>query len=63
MSKEHLTRIWQWASITGILFVLASVVSIQGGSSFLGKLVGGGVVVLVNAARPGGPEQVGRRCE
>ncbi|MCJ2050041.1 hypothetical protein [Methylobacterium sp. J-070] len=40
MSKEHLTRIWQWASITGILFVLASVVSIQGGSSFLGKLVG-----------------------
>lgn len=40
MNKEHLTRIWQWASITGVLFVVASVVSVQGGSSFLGKLLG-----------------------
>lgn len=40
MNQKHLTQIWQWMSVTCILFLLTSLISIQGGSEFIGKLVG-----------------------
>ena len=41
MSQKHLGQIWQWVSLTCLLFLLSSVISIQGGAEFLGNLVGG----------------------
>lgn len=40
MSQKHLTKIWQWASILCLLFLVSSIVSIQGGSEFVGKVLG-----------------------
>jgi hypothetical protein len=40
MSQKHLTQLWQGVSIVLLLFILTSVISIQGGSEFLGKLFG-----------------------
>ncbi|WP_294536614.1 hypothetical protein [uncultured Rhodoblastus sp.] len=40
MNQKHLTLIWQWMSVACLLFLLTSIVSIQGGSDFVGKLLG-----------------------
>lgn len=40
MNQKHLTQVWQWMSIACVLFLITSVVSIQGGSEFVGKLFG-----------------------
>lgn len=40
MTKVHLTQVWQWLSIACVLFLVTSVISIQGGSEFLGRLFG-----------------------
>jgi hypothetical protein len=40
MNQKHLTQIWQWASVVCLLFLAASVISIQGGSEFVGRLFG-----------------------
>jgi hypothetical protein len=40
MNQKHLTQVWQWMSVVCVLFLVTSVVSIQGGSEFVGKLFG-----------------------
>jgi hypothetical protein len=40
MNQKHLTQVWQWISVACVLFLLTSIVSIQGGSEFVGKLLG-----------------------
>ncbi|RFB87660.1 hypothetical protein B5K11_26310 [Rhizobium leguminosarum bv. trifolii] len=40
MSQKHLTQIWQGVSLALLLFLITSVISIQGGSEFIGKLFG-----------------------
>jgi hypothetical protein len=40
MNQKHLTQIWQWMSVAAVLFLLTSIVSIQGGSDFVGRLLG-----------------------
>jgi len=40
MNQKHLTQIWQWMSVACVLFVLTSLVSIQGGSEFIGRVFG-----------------------
>jgi hypothetical protein len=40
MNQKHLTQVWQWMSVACVLFLLTSIVSIQGGSDFVGKLLG-----------------------
>jgi hypothetical protein len=40
MNKAHLTQLWQWLSIACVLFLVTSVISLQGGSEFLGRLFG-----------------------
>src|SRR5258708_30453286 len=40
MNQKHLTQVWQWMSVACVLFLVTSVVSIQGGSEFVGKLFG-----------------------
>jgi hypothetical protein len=40
MSEKHLTQIWQWMSVACVLFILTSLVSIQGGSDFVGRVFG-----------------------
>lgn len=40
MNQKHLTQVWQWLSVACVLFLVTSVVSIQGGSEFVGKLFG-----------------------
>jgi hypothetical protein len=40
MNEKHLTQVWQWMSVICVLFLVTSIVSIQGGSEFVGKLLG-----------------------
>jgi hypothetical protein len=40
MNKTHLTQLWQWLSIACVLFLVTSVISLQGGSEYLGGLFG-----------------------
>ena len=40
MNQKHLTQIWQWMSVACVLFLLTSIIAIQGGSEFVGKLFG-----------------------
>jgi hypothetical protein len=40
MNQKHLTLIWQWMSVACLLFLITSIISIQGGSEFAGKLFG-----------------------
>jgi hypothetical protein len=40
MNQKHLTQVWQWMSVACVLFLLTSIISIQGGSEFVGKLLG-----------------------
>jgi hypothetical protein len=40
MNQKHLTQIWQWMSVACVLFVLTGLVSIQGGSEFIGRVFG-----------------------
>src|SRR5882724_5065020 len=40
MSKEHLTQLWTWLSVVCVLFLVTTVISLQGGSEFLGRLFG-----------------------
>lgn len=40
MSKSHLTKLWQLLSIVCVLFLVTSVISLQGGAEFLGRLFG-----------------------
>jgi len=40
MNEKHLTQIWQWLSVICVLFLVTSIISIQGGSDFLGRLFG-----------------------
>lgn len=40
MSKEHLTKLWSWLALACVLFVAASIVSLQGGTEFVGRLLG-----------------------
>ncbi|RWO70180.1 MAG: hypothetical protein EOS17_13975 [Mesorhizobium sp.] len=53
MTKAHLTQLWQWLSVVCVLFLVASVVSIQGGSEFLGSLFGDKVGVDDNMPATG----------
>jgi hypothetical protein len=39
MTKNHLTQLWQWLSIACVLFLVTSVISLQGGSEYLGRLL------------------------
>jgi hypothetical protein len=47
MNKAHLTQLWHWLSIVCVLFLVTSIISLQGGSEFLGRLFGdkGGATV------------------
>lgn len=40
MNKKHLTQVWQWASVVCLLYLVTSIISLQGGSEFLGRLFG-----------------------
>jgi hypothetical protein len=40
MNQKHLTQIWQWMSLACVLFILTSLISIQGGSEYIGRLLG-----------------------
>ncbi|MET4213883.1 hypothetical protein [Bradyrhizobium sp. LA2.1] len=40
MYQKHLTQVWQWMSVVCVLFLVTSVISIQGGSEFIGRLFG-----------------------
>ena len=40
MSKEHLTKLWGWLAVACVIFVAASIVSLQGGTEFVGRLLG-----------------------
>jgi hypothetical protein len=40
MNKIHLTKIWQWLSIACVLYLSATVISLQGGTEYLGRLFG-----------------------
>jgi hypothetical protein len=40
MNKTHLTQVWQWLSIACVLFLVTSVISLQGGTEFLARLFG-----------------------
>lgn len=40
MNEKHLSQLWQWPSVLSLLFLISSVISIQGGAEFLGKLFG-----------------------
>jgi hypothetical protein len=40
MNQKHLTKIWEWTSVACLLFLITSVISIQGGSEFIGRLFG-----------------------
>jgi hypothetical protein len=48
MNKEHLTQLWQWLSVACVLFLVTSIISIQGGSEFLGRLFGEKATVADN---------------
>ncbi|TIS03501.1 MAG: hypothetical protein E5X13_05645, partial [Mesorhizobium sp.] len=40
MNKTHFTQLWQWLSVASVLFLATSIISLQGGSEFLGRLFG-----------------------
>jgi hypothetical protein len=40
MNKAHLTQLWKWLSLACVLFLVTSIISLQGGSEFLGRLFG-----------------------
>lgn len=40
MNKTHLTQVWQVISVICVLFLLTSVISLQGGAEFLGRIFG-----------------------
>ncbi|AZO05611.1 hypothetical protein [Mesorhizobium sp. M2A.F.Ca.ET.043.02.1.1] len=40
MNKEHLTTLWRWLSVACVLFLATTIISLQGGSEFLGRLFG-----------------------
>jgi hypothetical protein len=40
MNKTHLTQVWQWLSIACVLFLVTGILSLQGGSEYLGRLFG-----------------------
>lgn len=40
LSKEHLTKLWSWLALACVLFVAASIVSLQGGTEFVSRLRG-----------------------
>lgn len=40
MNKTHFTQLWQWLSVACVLFLATSIISLQGGSEFLGRLFG-----------------------
>jgi hypothetical protein len=40
MNKTHLTQVWQWLSVACVLFLVTGILSLQGGSEYLGRLFG-----------------------
>ncbi|MES0179656.1 hypothetical protein NKJ86_13790 [Mesorhizobium sp. M0025] len=40
MNKEHLTTLWRWLSVASVLFLATTIISLQGGTEFLGRLFG-----------------------
>jgi hypothetical protein len=38
MNKARLTQLWHWLSVACVLFLVTSIISLQGGSEFLGRL-------------------------
>lgn len=40
MNQKHLTQIWVWLSVACVLYLITSVISLQGGTEFLGRLFG-----------------------
>ena len=40
MNKKHLAQVWLWLSTACVLYLAASVISLQGGTEFLGRLFG-----------------------
>ena len=40
MSKEHLAKLWIWLAVACVLFLATSIVSLQGGTEFVGRLLG-----------------------
>ena len=40
MTKVHLTQLWQWLSVACVLFLVTSIIQLQGGSDYVGRLFG-----------------------
>jgi hypothetical protein len=40
LNKDHLTKLWLWLVIAAVLFLATSVISLQGGTEFVGRLFG-----------------------
>lgn len=40
MNKKHLTQLWIWLSVACVLYLTTTVISLQGGTEFLGRLFG-----------------------
>lgn len=40
MNEAHLTKLWSWFSVAAVLFLAATVVTLQGGTEFVGRLLG-----------------------
>jgi hypothetical protein len=40
VNKEHLAKVWSWLAVVSVLFVATSIVSLQGGTEFVGRLLG-----------------------
>lgn len=40
LNKGHLTKLWTWLAVAAVLFLATSVISLQGGTEFVGSLFG-----------------------
>jgi hypothetical protein len=40
LNEGHLTKLWSWFSIAAVLFLVTTVVTLQGGTEFVGRLFG-----------------------
>jgi hypothetical protein len=40
LNKEHLTKLWSWLAVAAVLFLATSLISLQGGTEFVGRLFG-----------------------
>jgi len=40
MNQGHLSKVWGWLAVASVLFLATTVISLQGGTEFLGRLFG-----------------------